>query len=587
MSDWYMIRKGGDYAAIGKKHGISPVIARLLKNRGIESDEDIERYLHGGMEILHDPGLLDGIDECALLLKEAIDAGSKIRIIGDYDIDGVCATTVLYKGISFFGGDADARIPHRVRDGYGMNTDMIRKAKEDGIDLIITCDNGIAAREEAALARELGIGLLVTDHHEIPYTDEGSERRYLLPDAKAIVDPHLPDSKYPFPGICGAFVAYKLICYYAEKFQLCLPEETDETLIQMAAFATVGDIMELKDENRALVRYGLKLMSERPADGIRELKAVLGLNGKQVSAYHLGFVLGPCINATGRIDTAERAFELCTCGDETAALRIAAELKELNENRKQMTEQATNAAVKQIEDNEHTDCKVYVIYLPQCHESIAGIVAGRIRERYYHPTLIVTDGEESLKGSARSVEAYNMYDALTQVSDIFIRFGGHSQAAGFSLPKEKLAELRQRLNANCTLTEDELCEHISIDLELPLKYASRELANELKCMEPCGNANPRAVIARAGLILKGISPVGAEAKLCILSVEDEGVTYELKAFYKTDMIKKHIEDKYGSEVLNDLLKKASDGVRISVIYKPDINEYNGKTSLQLVLEDYK
>ncbi|MBP5607894.1 MAG: single-stranded-DNA-specific exonuclease RecJ [Lachnospiraceae bacterium] len=457
MSDWFMIRKGGDYAAIGKKHGISPVIARLLKNRGVESDEDIERYLHGGMEILHDPGLLDGIDKCAALLKEAIDASEKIRIIGDYDIDGVCATTILYKGIRFFGGNADARIPHRVRDGYGMNTDMIRKAKEDGISLIITCDNGIAAREEAELANELGMRLLITDHHEIPYTEEGGERIYLLPDAKAIVDPHLPGSTYPFPGICGAFVAYKLISRYSAKFGKELGGELDENLIQMAAFATVGDIMELKDENRALVRYGLKLMSERPADGIRELKSVLGLNGKQISAYHLGFVLGPCINATGRIDTAERALELFTCGDETSALCLAAELKELNENRKQMTEQATNAAVKQIEDKEHDGCKVYVIYLPECHESIAGIVAGRIRERYYHPTLIVTEGEGTLKGSARSVEAYNMYEALTQVSDIFTRFGGHSQAAGFSLPKEKLPELRQRLNENCTLTDEDFC----------------------------------------------------------------------------------------------------------------------------------
>ena len=588
MSDWFLIRKGGDYAAIGKTHGISPVVARLLKNRGVSTDEEIETYLHGGIEGLHDPGLLDGMDELSGILLDNIASSKKLRVIGDYDIDGVCSSTVLLKGIKYLGGDVDARIPHRVRDGYGMNCDMIRQAKEDGIDLIITCDNGISAREEAALAKELGITLLITDHHEIPYEDTDEGRRYLIPEAAAVVDPHLPGSTYPFPGICGGLVAYKLIQYASKKAGRSISgTQLDKELQQYAAFATVGDIMELKDENRCLVKQGLKLMNEDPAPGIRQLISVLDLGSKQIMAYHLGFMLGPCVNATGRIDTALRALELMTTDDETTAMRIAGELKELNESRKSMTEKAVNAAVEQIEEGLHKDCKVYVIYLSDCHESIAGIVAGRIRERYFHPTLIVTKGEEGLKGSARSIPAYHMYDAMTEVGDIFLRFGGHAQAAGFSLPEDKLSELRERLNANCRLTDADFSERVDIDLELPLKYADMALVGELKYLEPCGNGNPRAVIARASLKLKLIKPLGKEEKLCLLKVEDEGVLYELKAFFKTEAIKDYIRQKYGEGVLGDLLTGRGEGVGLSVIYKPDINEYNGKRELQLILEDYK
>ncbi len=587
MADWFLIRKGGDYAAIGKRHGISPVVARLLKNRGIEEDEDIERYLHGTIDDLHDPALLEGIDTCAEALFKVIADSGRIRVIGDYDIDGVCATAILVRGLKALGASVDARIPHRVRDGYGMNCDMIRQAAKDGTDLIITCDNGIAARSEAELSKELGITLLITDHHEIPYEEKEGVKHYLIPDATAIVDPHMPESEYPFPDICGAFVAYKLIRYCYGYRNIIIEKSLDEELLQLAAFATVGDIMVLTDENRILVREGLKLMNVRPAKGIKELKSALGLSAKQIGTYHLGFMLGPCINATGRIDTAQRALELFTSDDETEALHIAGELKELNESRKAMTEEATASAVAQVEGGEHEGCKVYVIYLPECHESIAGIVAGRIRERYYHPTLIVTNGEEGLKGSARSIEAYHMFDALTEVADIFGRFGGHSQAAGFSLAKEKLPELRRRLNENCRLEEKDFCARVSIDLELPLKYATGELVEELKCMEPCGNGNPRAVLARAKLLLKKITPVGREEKLCILEVEDEGVRYELKLFFKTEELKNYLKEKYGAEKLESLCFGDREGVTLSVIYRPDWNEYNGNIRLQLIVEDYK
>ncbi len=587
MADWFLIRKGGDYSALGNKYHISPVLARLLKNRGIEDEAAVKAYLNGGEECLHDPLLLKDMDLCGEKLWEAVREGKQIRVIGDYDIDGVCSTAILLRGIRALGGKADAQIPHRVRDGYGMNTEMIRAAKEAGVELILTCDNGIAAREEALLAAEYGITLLITDHHEVPYRDTDGNREYLLPEAAAIVDPKREDDSYPFSGICGGFIAYKLIIsLFRDRAGKELPGELKEGLLQLAAFATVGDIMELKDENRALVKLGLKLMRERPTSGIRELLLSLGIDG-EVTAYHLGFLLGPCVNATGRIDTAERALELFVTEDGERALQIAAELKELNESRKSMTEAGCGEAVAQIEAGEHEDCKVYVIFLPDCHESVAGIIAGRIRERYERPVLIVTRAEEGLKGSARSVPAYHMYDALSEVADIFTRFGGHAQAAGFSLPEEKLPDLRRRLNENCTLTEEDFRSRIRIDLELKLHAADGELVDELKLLEPCGNGNPSAVLARRGLTLKRIRPIGAEAKLCILQVEDEGREYEMKLFRRTEEIKEHMRERYGEETLERLLGGRGEGVPFAAIFKPQWNEYRGEKKLQLVVEDYK
>ncbi|MBR3524484.1 MAG: single-stranded-DNA-specific exonuclease RecJ [Lachnospiraceae bacterium] len=587
MADWFLIRKGGDYSALGEQYHISPVLARLLKNRGIEGEEAVKAYLHGGEECLHDPLLLKDMDRCGAVLLEAIREGKQIRVIGDYDIDGVCSTAILLRGIRALGGKVDAQIPHRVRDGYGMNCEMIRSAREAGVDVILTCDNGIAAMEEARLAAEYGITLLITDHHEVPYEEKEGERRYLLPPAAAVVDPKREDDSYPFPGICGGFIAYKLILsLFRDQAKRELSTDLKEGLLQLAAFATVGDIMELKDENRALVKLGLKLMQERPASGIRELLLSLGIDGA-VSAYHLGFMLGPCVNATGRIDTAERALELFVTEDREQALKIAAELKELNESRKSMTEACCAEAVAQIEAGEHKDCRVFVIFLPDCHESVAGIIAGRIRERYERPVLIVTRAEEGLKGSARSVPAYHMYDALSRVSDIFTRFGGHAQAAGFSLPEEKLGDLRKRLNENCTLTEEDFRSKIRIDLELKLHAANGELVDEMRLLEPCGNGNPSAVLARRGLLLKRIRPIGAEAKLCILQVEDEGREYELKLFRRTEEIKAFMREKYGEDTLDRLLKGRGEGVPFAVIFTPQWNEYRGEKNLQLVVEDYK
>ncbi|MBR3307351.1 MAG: single-stranded-DNA-specific exonuclease RecJ [Lachnospiraceae bacterium] len=587
MADWFLIRKGGDYDSIAAENNISPVLARLLKNRGVEGREAIRAYLYGGEECFHDPGLLRDMDKACAVLSEYITAGRHIRIIGDYDIDGVCSTSILLLGIRELGGSVDAQIPHRVRDGYGMNCSMIDSAAEDGVELILTCDNGIAASKEAALAKERGIALVITDHHEVPYIEKDGEREYILPEAAAIVDPKREDDSYPHPGICGAFVAFKLM---QSLFKLMKGEEPAgalrERMLQLAAFATVGDVMELKDENRAVVKTGMELMSKRPAPGLKELIDALGIAGQSINCFRLGFMLGPCVNATGRIDTAERALELLAGEGGEEAIARALELKELNENRKKITEEAAEAASAQIKAGEHEGLKVLVIYLPDCHESVAGIVAGRIRERYGLPTLIVTDSEEGLKGSGRSVEAYHMYDALSAVSDIFTKYGGHSQAAGFSLPADRLVELRQRLNENCTLTDADLREKIYVDLELKLKYATGELIDELAVMEPCGNGNTRALFGRSGLKLNAAYIVGADRTHCRLRVFDEDSGYTMMLFRRAEDLCRAVKEKYGEEGLEDLMKGTA-GFPFSVLYYPKWNEYKGSRSIQLVVEDYK
>ncbi|MCR5251006.1 MAG: single-stranded-DNA-specific exonuclease RecJ [Lachnospiraceae bacterium] len=584
MSEWILLQKPGNYRQIGEQHHISPFLARILRNRGVQTDEQIETYLHGGPECLHAPERMKDMTKCAGILREAIRDGKRIRVIGDYDVDGVCSAAILLRGLKGLGAEADAMIPHRIRDGYGMNLSMIEQAAEDGIGLILTCDNGIAARAEAKRAAELGITLLITDHHEVPYEENDGERQYLLPEAAAIVDPKQEDCSYPYPSVCGAFIAEKLIsCLYGDD----MTQEMKEGLLQLAAFATVCDVMPLLDENRVLVREGLRLMKERPTFGIKELLRELELEGAELNVHHLGFMLGPCVNATGRLDTAMRALELFADEDGVKAARIAAELKELNNTRKDMTDRATAEAAAQIDAGEHTGCSVYVIYIPDCHESIAGIVAGRIRESYGHPTLIVTDAEEGLKGSGRSVEAYHMFEGLSRVSELFTRFGGHSQAAGFSLPAENLAELRRRLNEDCKLTEKDLTDKTYVDMELPLRYADAALADQLLLMEPVGNGNEDAVLGRSGLKLRSLRPINESAKLCLLSVEDEGRRYELKLFFRTEELKSYLSREYGENVLMQLLSGRGEGVPFSVLYSVRWNEYRGERNLQLVVEDYQ
>ena len=595
MPAWFLIRKSGNFTELGREWNVPTAVARLMCNRGIENSEDAEEYLRGSLAHMHDPALFKDMEKAASVITEAVRSGKHIRVIGDYDIDGVCSTAILVRGLRAVGANVDYVIPHRIKDGYGMNPDMITKASEDGVECILTCDNGIAASNEASLAGDLGITLVITDHHEVPYEEKDGVRQYILPAAAAIVDPKQEDCSYPFPGICGGMIAYKFIKYiYANELTgpgyagVYKDKAFDDELLQLAAFATVGDIMELKDENRIAVKEGLRLMSRKPARGVAELIAALGLSGTEISVFHLGFVLGPCINATGRIDSADRALSLLVEDDWNAAMRIAGELKEMNESRKNMTEEAVKLAKAQIEEGQHDGMKVLVIFLPDCHESIAGIVAGRMREFCNKPVFIVTRAEQGLKGSGRSVEAYHMYDAMTEIKDVFTKYGGHAQAAGFSLEEDRLEEMRRRLNENCHLTEEDLQGKLLIDMELPLSYANGALADALDIMEPFGNGNPKPVFARRGLVFRKMRMIGKNGTGAKISVSDEGRIYELVTFKRAADFVESIRSKYG----DDAAVRAEGGqesvanITFSAAYGVQWNEFRGERSVQLLMQDY-
>jgi len=592
MEQWILMRKGADYQALSEEFGILPVTARVIRNRGMITSQDFDEYLHGTIACFGQARDMKDMELACDILREKIEQHKKIRIIGDYDIDGVCATTILWKGLQSAGACVDAVIPHRVKDGYGLNKEMIERANIDGIDTILTCDNGIAAREEIAYAKMLGMTVIITDHHEVPYEDVQGERHYLIPEADAVVDPKQEACGYSFKGICGAFVAYKLIeCFFALNAALVtdalVMDALWDELLQLAAFATVGDIMELKGENRALVKEGLSRMRNAKSHGIKALLSVLGLTGTCLSTYHLGYLLGPCINATGRIDTAERALELLMSQDDVTAMQLASELKAMNDSRKAFTEKGTEEAVAQITRGEHKDSKVLVIYLKDCHESIAGIVAGRIRERYGRPTLVITDAEDGLKGSGRSIETYHMYDALAAVGDIFTKFGGHAQAAGFSLPRERLEELRKRLNENCSLTQEDFRGKIYIDVDLPLSYVDTRLLDELTLMEPFGNGNEKPMFARKGLILTEGKLLGAEGKVGKYKVcETDGAVYELTMFYRNQEFLQFLREQHGADAVDGILGKRGGRIPISIAYYPQWNEYQGRKSIQIVIADY-
>lgn len=598
MNQWLLMTKGADFQAIGAKYHVDPLVARLIRNRGIVEDQEIGKYLYGGIENFHDPMLLKDMDVACGKLEEKIAQGKKIRVIGDYDIDGVCSTAILLKGFRLLGGNADAVIPHRIKDGYGLNRELIRDAAEAGVDTVVTCDNGIAAKEEIANANELGMTVIVTDHHEVPYEERDGGRIYRLPPAEAVIDPKREDCNYPFSGICGAFVAYKLICAmvdggFAERLLSGEDwkkewERKKEEMLQLAAFATVGDVMELKDENRVLVKVGLSLMRNTPYVGLKALLSVMGRWGSPVTAYHLGYLLGPCINATGRIDTASRALELLMAEQESEAMHLAGELKAMNDSRKAITERGTAQAVDQIERGEHDGSSVYVIYLPECHESIAGIIAGRIRERYHHPVLVITDAEDGLKGSGRSIENYDMYRELSAVGDVFTKFGGHSQAAGFSLTKNKLPELRRRLNDNSRLTEADFREKLHIDAQVPFSYITPQLLDQFALLEPFGNGNPKPLFAKKDILLCHARILGTEGKVGKYQIRDtDGRSAELTAFYdKNKEFRDFMTLRYGEEKVRETFCGGGAGLKFSAAYYPQWNDYQGRKTIQFILEDF-
>lgn len=573
MKKWFLYQKKADFNGIGARYGISPILARILCNRDVQTEEQLHMYLEGTLEDCHDPALLPDIRKAGELLKEKIAAGKAIRVIGDYDVDGICSTYILVETLRRMGAKVDAAIPHRIKDGYGLNDNLIEEAHADDIDTILTCDNGIAAISQVELAKNLGMTVIVTDHHEVPFTEqEDGTHFYKMPPADAVVDPKREDNRYPFPGICGAVVAWKLV-------QLLCPEDSvflREELLQVAALATVCDVMELKDENRIIVGEGLKQMNTAPIPGLRALVEAAGLKQKPLSAYHLGFVIGPCLNATGRLDTAGRALELLQAKDRATAASIAQELRDLNESRKEMTkegvEEAVELAEKQLEKTGKLD-SVLVIYLPELHESLAGIVAGRIREKYTRPVFVLTDGQEEVKGSGRSIAGYDMYGEMTRCGDLFLKYGGHKMAAGLSIPREKVEEFRERMNRNCPLTEAELIDKVYIDVAMPFDYANEQLVGEFEKLEPFGNGNSKPLFAQKNVQVYQPRIFGRQRNVLKCKLVDGNGTERQGVYFGE--VEKFME-----------FLETHAGAPISILYQPTINSYRGDSHIELIIEDY-
>ena len=583
---WYVAAKKADFKGISEKFGIDQVTARLIRNRDVVGDEAIGEYLNGGLEHLHSPELLKGCPDAAKLLENKIREKKKIRIIGDYDIDGVNATYILYKGILACGGIVDYEIPDRMKDGYGLNIHLIQLAVQENIDTILTCDNGIAAIDEIEYAKEHGLTVIVTDHHELRFEEQEEGRKYILPNADVVVNPKQPGCRYPYKKLCGAAVAWKIICQLYQAFGLS--EEASREFLVFAAFATVGDVMDLDGENRIIVKEGLKRLPDTDNKGLRALVQVNGLDIQMITSYHIGFVIGPCINASGRLDTARRSMRLLLAENQREAGDLALQLKELNDERKVLTQEAVEDACAMIERGDFEGDRVLVVYLPTCHESIAGIVAGRLRERYYKPTFVVTDTNEGAKGSGRSIEGYSMFEEMVKCKDVFTKFGGHPMAAGFSLERGRISEMRQRLNENCTLTEDDLMEKVSIDVPMPIDYITESLIQELSLLEPFGKGNEKPLFAEKGLSLLGARILGKSGNVVKLQVMNRaGRMMEAMYFGEPDYLKDYLQEKYGERKVQELFWGRGTQMELDMTYYPSVNEYMGRKTLQIVVKGFR
>lgn len=583
---WVVAAKKADFNAIGKRFGIDPVIARVIRNRNIEDLSQIDRYLNGTRDQLHDPHLMKDIQKAAEILKEKIEQGKKIRIIGDYDIDGVQSSCILIRALRQCGADVDAVIPDRMKDGYGINEHLITQAAEQQIDTILTCDNGIAAADAVKMAKQAGMTVIVTDHHEVPYIETDGDRTWMIPQADAVVDPKQPDCTYPFKGLCGAGVAFKLVQVLYET--MGMDPSLADMFIENAGFATVGDVMDLQDENRILVRIGLRMLNHTKQPGMRALILQNNLMPGGLKAYHIGFRLGPCLNASGRLDTARRSLRLLLCDNELEAGKLASELTALNEERKDMTASAVAEAVKIIKEKRMEKDRVLVVFLPDCHESLAGIVAGRLREAYCRPALVITRGEKEAKGSGRSIEAYSMYDELNRCRELFDKFGGHTMAAGFSLPEENIELLRERLNENTSLTETDLIPKIVIDVPMPVDYITKELVHQLELLEPFGKGNEKPVFADRNLLIRSVRILGKDRRVIRLDLESRyGKRIQGVYFGDPKDLQSSISEKYGMVKAEEIMSGGHpEGIRMNFTYYPDINCYQGCESLQLRISGF-
>lgn len=570
---WVVSAKGADFKAIGEHFGIDPVIARIMRNRGLTDLDEMEYYLHGDEKDLIDPHLLKDVDLAAEIILKKVKEQKKIRIIGDYDIDGIQSTYILYCALKRIGAEADYVIPHRIRDGYGMNEHLVTQAAEVGIDTILTCDNGISAIDQIHLAKELGMTVVVTDHHEVPYIEENGVRREKISEADAIVNPKQEACQYPFKKLCGAAVAWKLVQVLYE--QAGIPVSEADRFIENAGFATVGDVMDLQGENRVLVKLGLKMLNQTQNIGMKAL--ILQSNRKlgEIRSGDIGFGLGPCLNATGRLETARIALKLLLCESEAEAAVLAQEAVDLNNSRKLLTEQAVEVAKQMIADGGYENDRVFVIFLPDCHESLAGIVAGRIREAYHRPTLVITRGEEGAKGSGRSIEGYSMFEELNKCADLLSSFGGHPMAAGFSLPEENIEEFRRRLNEVCTLTEEELQAKVVIDVPMPIGYITFPLIEQLKLLEPFGKGNDKPVFADRNLVIERLKIYGPTGRVVQLTLHSlSGAKVQAVYFGDPDNLRLPLEEKYGKVVADDTMaNRCVHNAALHFTYYPEIDTY--------------
>lgn len=570
MERWYITMKKADFARIGAKYNLSPIIARLIRNRDIIEENEIDFYLNGTIADLYDGMLMKDMDKAIEILSEKIREEKPIRVIGDYDIDGVNASYILREGLSGLGADVDTDIPDRIKDGYGLNKMLIDRALEDGIDTIITCDNGIAAAEEIAYGKKRGLTVIVTDHHQVPFVDMNGEREYILPQADAVVDPKRFDCEYPFKNLCGAAVAYKLIeALY--NVMLRDPEDVDY-LMENVAIATVGDVVDLKGENRIFVKQGIEMLKRTKNEGLKALIECTGIKPEGLNSYHLGFVIGPCINASGRLDTAKRALELLSARTRRDAVMLAEDLKALNDSRKDMTAKGVEQAIEMVENTELIKDRVLVIYLPDCHESLAGIIAGRIRERYTKPVFVLTKGEEGVKGSGRSIETYHMFQEMVKCKELFTKFGGHPMAAGLSMKEENIEELRRRLNENCTLTQEDMTEKIVIDVPMPMSYVTIPLIRQLNQLEPFGKGNTKPVFAQKNLQISQCRIFGKNRNVVKMQLKDEfGVASEGIWFGDGDVF----------------VAKTKEKPCFDVIYYPTVNSFRGRESIEMVVQSIR
>ena len=569
MEKWVVAAKKADFNQIGQQFHIDPVIARLIRNRDVVGEEKIREYLLGTVEEIPSPWLMKDMEKAVDILERKIQQQAKIRIIGDYDIDGVTSTYILLKGLTRIGANVDTYIPDRVADGYGIHEHLIDRAGEDGIDTSVTCDNGIAAAAEIQMAKDKGMTVIVTDHHEIPYREENGERQVILPPADAILNPKQYDCTYPNKNLCGAVVAFKYITALYERFGV--PEKELEDYYELAAIATVGDVMDLQGENRILVKEGLRRLKETKNPGLQELIRANALEDAKITAYHIGFVLGPCINASGRLDTAARSLQLLNAQTIEEAAKLAGDLTALNQSRKALTEKGKEEAIRLIETTDLKNDRVLVVYLPDCHESLAGIIAGRLREKYHKPAFVLTRGETSAKGSGRSIESYSMYEELVKCADLMVQFGGHPMAAGLSIKEENIEAFRRQLNENCTLTEEDLRPKIVIDVPMPVSYITKELVEQISLLEPFGKGNTKPVFAQKGLRVLDSSILGKNKNVVKVKLLDpQGVPMEGIYFGE-------------AEEFAGFLKEHD---TIAVTYYPEINRFRGRESLQIIIQNY-